>query len=75
MADKNGAPTFDIPTECIGGVVVNEGPDFEVQVQKVPVPEIGTSSSLIHGGGGHHQKTIHMLISHASQGRTMSSSS
>lgn len=36
------APTFDIPKECIAGVVVDEGPDFRVEVQKVPVPEIGT---------------------------------
>lgn len=41
MGDTNGTETFDIPQECIAGVVVNEGPDFEVQVKKVPVPEIG----------------------------------
>lgn len=37
----NGAPQFDIPKACKGGVVVNEGPDFKVEVQMVPVPEIG----------------------------------
>jgi hypothetical protein len=35
------APTYDIPKECKAGVVVNEGPDFRVEVQMVPVPEIG----------------------------------
>lgn len=37
----DAAPTFDIPKECWGAVVQNEGPDFYVEVQKVPVPEIG----------------------------------
>jgi hypothetical protein len=31
---------FEIPKECKAGVVVNEGPDFRVEVQMVPVPEI-----------------------------------
>jgi hypothetical protein len=35
--------TFDIPKTCKAGVVVNEGPDFHVEVQDVPVPEPGTS--------------------------------
>jgi len=34
-------PTFDIPKECIAGVVKNEGPDFYIEVENVPVPEIG----------------------------------
>lgn len=34
-------PTFDIPKECIAGVVRDEGPDCWVEVTKVPVPEIG----------------------------------
>lgn len=33
--------TFDIPKECNAGVCVDEGPNFRVEVQKVPVPEIG----------------------------------
>lgn len=33
--------SFDIPTHCKAGVVVNEGPDFTVQVETVPVPEPG----------------------------------
>lgn len=35
--------TFEIPKTCKAGVVVNEGPDFRVEVQDVPVPEIGRS--------------------------------
>lgn len=32
---------YDIPTHCKAGVVVNEGPNFHVEVQMVPVPEPG----------------------------------
>lgn len=32
---------FEIPKECKGAVVVNEGPDFHVEIQMVPVPDIG----------------------------------
>ena len=32
---------FEIPKTCKAGVVVNEGPDFHVEVQDVPVPECG----------------------------------
>jgi len=39
--------TFDIPKECWAGVVVNEGPDFRVELQKLPVPEIGPADVLI----------------------------
>lgn len=42
MAEAKAAPVFDIPKECKAGVVVNEGPDFRVEVQMVPVPEIST---------------------------------
>ncbi|KAJ5618789.1 Polyketide synthase enoylreductase [Penicillium lagena] len=38
---------FDIPTHCKAGVVVNEGPDFHVEVQMVPVPEPGPDDVLI----------------------------
>jgi hypothetical protein len=41
MAEEK-VQTFDIPKTCKGGVVVNEGPDFHVEVQDVPVPEPGT---------------------------------
>ncbi|KAJ5652928.1 Polyketide synthase enoylreductase [Penicillium longicatenatum] len=40
-------PHFDIPTHCKAGVVVNEGPDFHVEVQMVPVPETGPDDVLI----------------------------
>ncbi|CAN9296832.1 unnamed protein product [Alternaria alternata] len=39
--------TFDIPKTCKAGVVVNEGPDFRVEVQDVPVPECGPTDVLI----------------------------
>lgn len=31
----------EIPKQCKAGVVVNEGPDFRVEVQMVDVPEPG----------------------------------
>lgn len=34
---------FEVPKEGIAGVVKNEGPNFEIEVKKVPVPEIGMS--------------------------------
>jgi hypothetical protein len=40
-ANGYAAPTYDIPKECKAGVVVDEGPNFRVEVQMVPVPEIG----------------------------------
>ena len=39
MADTK-EQVFNIPKTCKGGVVVNEGPDFRVEVRDVPVPEI-----------------------------------
>jgi hypothetical protein len=42
MADEK-VQTFEIPKTCKAGVVVNEGPDFHVEVQELPVPEIGSS--------------------------------
>lgn len=47
MGDTNGLETFEIPKEGIGGVVKNEGPDFEIEVKMVPVPEIGESTSYM----------------------------
>lgn len=38
MADL-GTP--NIPKTCKAGVVVNEGPDFKLEVEDVPVPEPG----------------------------------
>ena len=31
--------TVEIPKKCKAGVVVNEGPDFRVEIQEVDVPE------------------------------------
>ncbi|KAL4898580.1 chaperonin 10-like protein [Aspergillus ambiguus] len=36
-----------IPSHCKAGVVVNEGPNFHVEVQTVPVPEPGPDDILI----------------------------
>ncbi len=41
MSTNGGEQTFEIPKKCKAGVVVNEGPDFRVEVQDVDVPEIG----------------------------------
>jgi hypothetical protein len=38
---KMSTQSFDIPKECKAGVVVDEGPNFRVEVKMVPVPEIG----------------------------------
>lgn len=43
MAEEK-VQTFDIPKKCKGGVVVNEGPDFHVEVQEVDTPEPGMCS-------------------------------
>jgi hypothetical protein len=40
MAD---AQTYDIPKTGKAGVVSNEGPDFKLEVEDVPVPEPGKS--------------------------------
>ncbi|KAI1329333.1 alcohol dehydrogenase 1 [Xylariaceae sp. FL0255] len=50
MGDVNNDTSktdFEIPKECVAGVVVNEGPDFHIEVKKVPVPEIGPEDVLI----------------------------
>jgi hypothetical protein len=38
--------TIEIPKTCKAGVVVNEGPDFKLEVEDVPVPEPGKSRSF-----------------------------
>lgn len=43
MGDTALEKTYDIPKECIGGVVTNEGPNFTVEIKQIPVPEIGES--------------------------------
>ncbi|RQM04846.1 hypothetical protein DH86_00004076, partial [Scytalidium sp. 3C] len=37
----------EIPTFCKAGVVTKEGPDFEMEVQMVPVPEPGPDEVLL----------------------------
>jgi len=37
----------EIPKQCKAGVVVNEGPDFKVEVQMVDVPEPGPNDLLL----------------------------
>lgn len=44
MSSNTETLQFDIPALCKAGVVVNEGPDFRVEVQMVPVPEPGEYS-------------------------------
>lgn len=44
MATDSAPQTFDIPKTCIGAVVKNEGPDFYVEIEQVPVPEIGMAT-------------------------------
>ncbi|KAF1982375.1 GroES-like protein [Aulographum hederae CBS 113979] len=43
----NGGAHFDVPKTCKAGVVVNEGQDFRVEVQDVPVPEPGPNDVLL----------------------------
>jgi len=54
MATLGSSPTatsgtdvkVNIPKFCKAGVVTKEGPDFEMEVQMVPVPEPGESENL-----------------------------
>ncbi|KAF2126219.1 alcohol dehydrogenase 1 [Dothidotthia symphoricarpi CBS 119687] len=62
MADDK-VQTFDIPKTCKAGVVVNEGPDFHVEVQDVPVPEIGSTDVLIKlNATGICHSDIHFML-------------
>lgn len=38
---------FEIPKQCKAGVVVNEGPDFKVEMQMVDVPEPGKAAPCL----------------------------
>ncbi|KAL1959446.1 hypothetical protein VTO42DRAFT_1891 [Malbranchea cinnamomea] len=42
-----GSPEFQIPKTCKAGVVVNEGPNFTMRVEEVPVPEPGPDEVLL----------------------------
>ncbi|KAJ5378179.1 uncharacterized protein N7496_005588 [Penicillium cataractarum] len=53
---------YEIPTHCKAGVVVNEGPNFHVEVQTVPVPEPGPDDVLIRlNFTGLCSSDIHMM--------------
>lgn len=41
----------EIPTFCKAGVVTKEGPDFEMEVQMVPVPEPGMQHLAVQSEG------------------------
>jgi len=43
----NASHSYEIPKTCKAGVVVDEGPNFRVEVQEVDVPEIGPEDVLI----------------------------
>lgn len=36
-----------IPKTCVGAVVKNEGPDFYVEIEDLPIPEISTLVTLL----------------------------
>ncbi|CAI7630241.1 unnamed protein product [Penicillium discolor] len=62
MSPKTETLQFDIPALCKAGVVVNEGPDFRVEVQMVPVPEPGPDDILIRlNFTGLCSSDIHMM--------------
>ncbi|RHZ56797.1 hypothetical protein CDV55_103555 [Aspergillus turcosus] len=59
---RNMDSVYDIPTHCKAGVVVNEGPDFQVKVEMVPVPEPGPDDILIRlNVTGLCSSDIHMM--------------
>ncbi|RSM15070.1 hypothetical protein CDV31_005150 [Fusarium ambrosium] len=47
MANSTNGILFDIPKFCKAGVMTQEGKDFKVEVQTVPVPEPGPNDVLI----------------------------
>lgn len=63
MAEQNGTPHFDIPKTCKAGVCVNEGPDFRVEIQDVPVPEPGPDEVLLKlNATGLCMSDIHFML-------------
>ena len=44
VSNKMSQP--EIPKQCKAGVVVNEGPDFKVEIQMVDVPEPSESLAI-----------------------------
>ncbi|KAF2996084.1 hypothetical protein E8E13_004568 [Curvularia kusanoi] len=63
MMAEDKVQTFDIPKTCKGGVVVNEGPDFHVEVQDIPTPEPGPTDVLIKlNATGICHSDIHFML-------------
>lgn len=48
----------EIPKQCKAGVVVNEGPDFRIEVQMVDVPEPSKSCPSMYAATGEHQQAV-----------------
>ncbi|KAH6647379.1 alcohol dehydrogenase 1 [Truncatella angustata] len=68
MGSGNGNTSFEIPSECIAGVVVNEGPNFHIEVKNVPVPEIGPDDVLIKlNATGLCMSDVHFMLNDWSQ--------
>ncbi|KAF9886564.1 hypothetical protein FE257_011336 [Aspergillus nanangensis] len=60
--DAPQSPSFQIPAVCQAGVVVDEGPNFQVRVETVPVPEPGPDDILIRlNVTGICSSDIHMM--------------
>jgi propanol-preferring alcohol dehydrogenase len=59
----SGTTEYVIPKECKAGVVYNEGPNFELKVEMVPVPEPGPDDILIKlNATGICYSDIHFLL-------------
>nr|POE58653.1 hypothetical protein CFP56_68328 [Quercus suber] len=50
----------EIPKQCKAGVVVNEGPDFRVEVQMVDVPEPSEISPASRSGRSNNLTRLHV---------------
>lgn len=62
MADGK-LQVFEIPKTCKAGVVVDEGPNFRVEVRDVPVPEIKPNEVLIKlNATGICHSDLHFMI-------------
>lgn len=48
MGSVTEPPSYEIPKFCKAGVMTQEGKDFKVEVQMVPVPEPGMQSLKVH---------------------------
>ncbi|KAF2484410.1 chaperonin 10-like protein [Neohortaea acidophila] len=53
----------EIPKKCIGGVVVNEGPDFHLEVQEIDVPEPKDDELLVRlNATGLCMSDVHFML-------------